>query len=97
MASIWRVAGLALASSTFLERFITRLLDESFDLTLTSGNDVAWGFAFVALGLAYNLVAARWLLVAENTSGRGEGIRHRDHDPRRVGTLRYLCIDTVIV
>jgi hypothetical protein len=38
-----------------LDRVVSAFLEKSFEINITGGNDVAWGFALVAIGLAYHL------------------------------------------
>ena len=49
------IAGLAMMSTTLVERLIVVFLEKTIDLKITGQNDVAWGFALVIAALVYHL------------------------------------------
>ncbi len=49
-------AGLAMMSSPLIERLISTVIKANFQIDLTNGNDVAWGFGLVVSGLIYHLL-----------------------------------------
>lgn len=50
------IAGLALLSTSLIDRVISALFEISFQIKLTDGNDAIFGIALVIIGLGYHLL-----------------------------------------
>ncbi len=49
------ITGLTLMGTPFWEKILNIILEHEFQIKITGGNDVAWGFGLVVVGLIYHI------------------------------------------
>lgn len=74
------VAGLALLSTSFIDKLVNALFKISFEIDITDGNDAVFGVVLVIIGLLYHAIS-RKIEIQENNSFKKEHEKKKiEHD-----------------
>lgn len=79
---IWAVviAGIALLSTSLIDKIISAIFEISFQIKLTDGNDAVIGIALVIIGLGYHLLIRKMEISEKFTNKKIENDKISKHD-----------------
>ncbi len=74
------VAGLAILSTSLIDKLINAVFKISFNIEITDGNDAVVGLALVVIGLVYHLLSRKIEIQESNSTKREQDAKRSEHD-----------------
>ena len=74
------VAGLAILSTSLIEKLINAVFKISFNIEITDGNDAAVGITLVAIGLFYHVLSRKIEIQESITTKKEQDAKRSEHD-----------------
>lgn len=74
------IAGIAMMSTPLWEKIANELLKKELEISISDGNDAAWGFALCVLGLVYHMANTGFYELVKTNEACARKDRERQHD-----------------
>jgi hypothetical protein len=74
------VAGLAILSTSLIDKLINAVFKISFNIEITDGNDAAVGITLVVIGLFYHVLSRKIEIQESSTAKKEQNAKRSEHD-----------------
>jgi len=91
------IGGIAMMSTPVWKAILDAVLKRQFDISISGGNDVAWGFALCVLGLVYHMANTGLYELLQNTVHRARKEQEVLHDKEIFSKVNEIMTEEQIV